>query len=266
MEGCIPDSLSLGGRVALITGSSKGLGFAMAKAMAEHGAHVVINSRSQEGVDYKVAELKGAGLGASGIPFDVADTEAGLAGVGRVIEEQGRLDILVNNAGASVHTPSLDYTIELFRHHLDTHITGAFALSQAALRHMVERGNGRIINITSIFGSRFAVAGVPAYSAAKAGLEGLTRALAAEFGPRGILVNAIQPGYFHTNIGGLMEEGKPLSDNVKEFYEYSNLHNPLGRWAKPGEIGALAVYLASDASSYVNGSVITIDGGITALQ
>ena len=260
------DSLSLDGKVALITGSSKGLGFAMAKAMAEHGAHVVINSRSQESVDDKVGELNSAGLSASGTAFDVADTEAGAAAVGRAIDDQGRLDILVNNAGESVHTPSLDYTIELFRQHLDTHITGAFALSQAALRHMVQRGSGRIINVTSILGGRFSVAGVPAYSAAKAGLEGLTRALAAEFGPQGILVNAIQPGYFHTNIGGLMEEDTPLPDNVKEFYEYSNLHNPLGRWAKPGEIGDLAVYLASDASSYVNGSVITIDGGITVLQ
>ncbi len=260
------DSLSLEGKVALITGSSKGLGFAMAMAMAEHGAHVVINSRSQEAVDAKVADLTAAGHNASGIAFDVADTEAGAAAVGRTLNEQGRLDILVNNAGESVHTPTLDYSIELFRRHIDTHIVGAFALSQSALRHMVERGSGRIINISSIFGGRFAVAGVPAYSAAKAGLEGLTRALAAEFGPRGVLCNAIQPGYFHTNIGGLMEEDKPLPDMVKEFYEYSNQHNPLGRWAKPSEIGDLAVYLASDASSYVNGSIITIDGGITVLQ
>lgn len=260
------DPLSLSGRVALVTGSSKGLGLAMARAMAGHGAHVVINSRARDAVDARVAELAAAGHGASGIAFDVADPDAGATAVARVIEEQGRLDILVNNAGESVHTPTLDYSIELFRRHLDTHIVGAFALSQAALRHMVERGSGRIINISSIFGARFAVAGVPAYAAAKAGLEGLTRALAAEFGPRGVLCNAIQPGYFHTNIGGLMEEDKPLPDTVKAFYEYSNQHNPLGRWAKPAEIGELAVYLASDASSYVNGSIVTIDGGITALQ
>ena len=260
------DSLSLEGRVALVTGSSKGLGAAMARAMAERGAHVVINSRSQESVDSKVDELGKAGHGASGIAFDVADTEAGAAAVTRVIDEQGRLDILVNNAGESVHTPMADYPIDVFRRHLDTHITGAFALSQAAARHMVERGSGRIINISSIFGGRFAVAGVPAYSAAKAGLEGLTRAMAAELGPQGVLCNAIAPGYFHTNIGGLMEEDKPLPDSVKEFYDYSVMHNPLGRWAKPAEIGELAVYLASDASSYVNGEIITIDGGITIHQ
>ena len=260
------DALSLEGRVALITGSSKGLGLAMARAMAAHGAHVVINSRDREAVEARVGELAAAGHAASGIAFDVADTAAGQAAVERTIADQGRLDILVNNAGGSVHTPTLDYAIELFRRHIDTHLIGAFALSQAALRHMAARGSGRIINVSSIFGPRFAIAGVPAYAAAKAALEGLTRALAAEFGPRGVLCNAIQPGYFHTNIGGLMEEGKPLPDGVREFYDHSNRHNPLGRWAEPAEIGELAVYLASDASSYVNGSIVTIDGGITALQ
>ncbi len=260
------DSLSLEGRVAFITGASKGLGGAMATAMAEHGAHVVINSRSQEDVDAKVATLTAAGHGASGIAFDVADTEAGIAAIARVIDEQGRLDILVNNAGESVLGGFTEYSIDLFRQHLDTHVTGAFALSREAAIHMVERGSGRIINISSILGGRIAMAGGPAYAAAKAGLEGLTRAMAAELGPKGVLCNAIAPGYFHTNIGGFMKEDEPLPESTKDFYDFSVSHNPLGRWAKPAEIGDLAVYLASDASSYVNGSIITIDGGLTSMQ
>ena len=260
------DSLSLDGRVAFITGGSKGLGGAMATTMADHGAHVVINSRGEDSVNAKVAELTQAVHGASGIAFDVADTEAGIAAIAGVIDEQGRLDVLVNNAGESVLGEFTEYSIDLFRQHLDVHVTGAFALSRESARHMVERGSGRIINISSVFGGRIAIGGVPAYAAAKAGLEGLTRAMAAELGPKGVLCNAIAPGYFHTNIGGMMDEHEPLPDSTKAFFDYSVSHNPLGRWARPTEIGELSVYLASDASSYVNGSVITIDGGLTTMQ
>ncbi|MSP52095.1 MAG: SDR family oxidoreductase [Alphaproteobacteria bacterium] len=257
---------SLKGKVALVTGASRGLGFAMAEAMADYGAHVVMNGRHKKTLDPKVKKLLDKKLPVSGAVFDVAEPAACVKAVADVIKQHGHLDILINNAGTAEYSPVTDYPLEMWNRLLNIHLTGAFVLAREAGRHMADRGKGTIINIGSIAGPKIAVPNMPAYATAKAGLEGLTRALAVELGPKGVTANCIAPGYFHTELGGSLKEGEPPPDAATAFYRMVEEHTPLRRWAKPGEIAGLTVFLASDAASYMNGSVIYIDGGMSVLQ
>ncbi len=246
---------SLEGRVALVTGASRGLGWAIAEALAEHGALVVLSSRDQAALEKRAAELDKRGLSAQARAFDVADRAAGAEAVAAVQAEHGRVDILVNNAGINHREPLADFDDGDWDRVIETNLTAVMRLSRDAGRHMAARGHGRIINTASIM-SLVARPGIAAYVASKGGLAALTRALAVEFGPQGVNSNAIAPGYIVTDMNTALKADP-------EFDRFVRDGTPLGRWGEPREIGAVALFLASDASSYVNGHLLVADGGMT---
>lgn len=248
-------SFSLEGQVVLVTGASRGLGWAIAQAMAAAGAEVVLNGRDAAVLDGRVGEIAAAGGRASMAAFDVADEAAGDAAVAGVVERFGRLDVLVANAGIQHRMPLEDHATMDFRRVLETNLTACFSLARAAVVPMRRQGSGRIIMTASIMGD-VARPTVPGYIAAKAGLRGLTKALAVELGPLGITCNAIAPGFITTEMTEALS-AKPEFDNwVRE-------RTPLGRWGRPEEIAGPALFLASPAGSYVNGHTLTVDGGMT---
>jgi gluconate 5-dehydrogenase len=234
-------------RIALVTGASRGLGLEIALGLAQAGAHVLVNSRSAErcaGVVKRIAEEGGS---ADSLPFDVADE----AVMSRALDGIGRLDILVHNVGIRHRAPLDEISTADFNHMLAVDLTAAFAITKRAGAMMVARNYGRIIFVTSIAGT-LGGRGDAAYIAAKAGLTGLMRAFAAEYGAAGVTCNAIAPGPFATESN----DGIP-----EERIERVRTRTPLGRRGHPPEIAGPAVFLASEAASYVNAHVLTVDGG-----
>jgi gluconate 5-dehydrogenase len=241
---------SLAGRVALVTGASRGLGFAMAKALGDHGAKVIINAR-----DRLVLREAAATISAEAIAFDVTSPDASRTALDDIVARHGRIDILVNNAGIQHRRPLTDWQDEDFERVIATNLTACFRLARDAARLMLPNRFGRIINT----GSVAAILGRPTihgYVAAKAGLHGLTRSMAAEMGRHGITVNAIAPGYFATELNTALTEDKAFTQWVEQ-------RTPAGRWARPEELGGAVVFLASDAAAYVNGHVLAVDGGLS---
>ncbi len=241
---------ALGGRVALVTGASRGLGFAMAKALKENGAHVVINARDGAALTEAAARI-----GVEALAFDVTDSAAARAALEDIAKRHGHLDILVNNAGIQHRRPLIEWEDDDFERIVATNLSACFRLSRDAARLMLPNKFGRIINT----GSVAAILGRPtihAYVAAKAGLHGLTRSMAAELGRHGITVNALAPGYFATELNTAL-----LNDEA--FTKWVEARTPAGRWAKPEELGGAVVFLASNAAAYVNGHVLAVDGGLS---
>ena len=248
----------LTGRVAIVTGGSRGLGQEMAEGLAEAGASLVLCARREQWLTPTLEEMRARGFRAEGLVCDVTNEEQVQAVVARAIEAFGRVDILINNAGISWGERPETMGVDKFRKVLDTNLTGAFLFAQAAGREMLKAGRGAIVNIASTAAFKSAVHGphYAGYVASKAALTGLTRELAATWGPQGIRVNAIAPGFFHSR----------LADPVIELVEPQiQKTNPIPRVGAAGELKGVALFLASDASSYITGQTILVDGGATVV-
>ncbi|HEY2219494.1 MAG TPA: SDR family oxidoreductase [Gaiellaceae bacterium] len=242
-------SFDLSGRSALVTGSTRGLGLAMARALAEAGARVVVNGRSEEAATEVAASIDGAVAAA----FDVTDESAVAAGVAAL----GAVDVLVNNAGIGLRKPILGFSLEEWKRVVDTNLTSAFLVSRAAAPGMIERGSGKIVNICSVT-SELARETTAPYAAAKGGLKMLTRAMCAEWARHGIQANAIAPGYFDTDLT------QALTADAA-FDAWLRARVPAGRWGVPADLAGAVVFFASSASDYVNGQILYVDGGLTAV-
>jgi gluconate 5-dehydrogenase len=246
-------------RIALVTGAARGLGFAIAEGLAGAGALVVLNGRDQARLDDAAGRIATSGAGAVETErFDVADPAAVRRGIAAIGARHGRLDVLVNTVGQRNRKPLLDLSDEEIGALIQTDLTAGIILAREAARVMLPRRSGRLIAVTSIAGA-VARANDSVYAAAKNGLTGMVRALAAEYGPHGITSNAIAPGFFATEANADF-----LNDpTIRAYFER---RTPIGRWGRPDEIAGAAVFLASDSASYVNGHVLTVDGGATILM
>jgi gluconate 5-dehydrogenase len=247
---------SLEGRLALVTGSGQGIGFALARGLAEHGASVVLNGRDRARIDSAVEKLRDAGFKMHASVFDVTDFQAVNADVARIEAEIGAIDILVNNAGIQFRAPLEDFPEEQWERLFKTNVSGAFHAGKAVARHMIPRGKGKIINIGSVQ-SELARPNIAPYTATKGAIRNLTRGMCTDWAKHGLQINAIAPGYFRT------EMNQALVDNP-EFSAWLEKRTPAGRWGNVDELIGAAVFLASDASSFVNGHTLYVDGGMTA--
>lgn len=246
-----PDKFRLDGRTALVTGSGRGLGWEMARGLAEAGARVLLHGRSLSRLAPRLAELRAAGRAADAIAFEMADRAAMAA----ALSATGPIDILVHNVGERDRRPFTEIESDDFARLVDTDLSAGQALIRLVVPGMVERGWGRLIMVTSI-AADLAAPGASSYIAAKAGLAALARALAAEFAARGITANAISPGFFATETNEALI-ASPAGEKMR-------LRCPARRWAEPWEIAGAAVFLASPAAAYVNGHTLTVDGGVSA--
>jgi gluconate 5-dehydrogenase len=244
---------SLAGRVALVTGASRGLGLAMATGLADAGATVVLNGRVAQTLERQAADLCEGGRKAETAAFDATDEEAAAAAVEAILARHGRLDIFIGNAGLVRRAPLEERNMADWDEIVATNLRANFVLARLAAAPMKRAGWGRIIFTTSLTGI-LGRATIHAYVASKAGLAGLARSLAAELGEFGITCNTISPGYFATELNTAMLADRAFVDKV-------NARVPLRRWGKPAEVGGVAVFLASAAGSYVNGQQIAVDGG-----
>ena len=248
---------SLEGKVAWITGASYGIGMAIAKALAGAGAKIAFNDIKQEFVDKGLEGYKEAGIDAKGYVCDVTNEEQVVELVGKIKADFGGLDILVNNAGIIKRIPMHEMTAEEFRQVIDVDLNAPFICAKAVLPTMMEQGHGKIINICSMM-SELGRETVSAYAAAKGGLKMLTRNIASEYGMYNIQCNGIGPGYIET------PQTAPLRTPGHPFNEFILAKTPANRWGKPEDLQGPAVFLASDASNFVNGHVLYVDGGILA--
>jgi len=253
----ILDDFRLDDRVALVTGGGRGIGKALAMGLAEAGADIALTARSEEQLLRTADEIAAAtGRRAVEFPADLTDLAQIEPVVDAVVHEFGKIDILVNNAGTINRAPALEYTPQMWDEVMAINIRGAFFVAQAVGRHMVDRGCGKIINIASLL-SAIGVPLIPAYTASKGGIAQLTRSLAVEWAQHGINVNAIAPGYFRTDNTQALQDNPERNRIIVERV-------PFHRWGDVQELQGACVWLASDASSFVTGQVIYVDGGWTA--
>ena len=252
----------LDGKIALVTGASYGIGFAIAKGFAEAGATIVFNDIKQELVDKGIAAYQKEGIDARGYVCDVTDEAAVNALVSKIEDEVGVIDILVNNAGIIKRIPMTEMSAEEFRQVIDVDLNAPFIVSKAVIPSMIKKGHGKIINICSMM-SELGRETVSAYAAAKGGLKMLTRNICSEYGEYNIQCNGIGPGYIATPQTAPLREIQP-DGSRHPFDKFICAKTPAGRWLNPDELAGPAVFLASDASNAVNGHILYVDGGILA--
>lgn len=248
-------AFSLAGRTALITGSSQGIGFALAEGLAAAGAVVVLNGRDAEKLNAAASRLESVGAFVRTLPFDVTDHAAAHEAVDRLEADHGPIGILVNNAGMQHRGALEDFPIEAFERLMTTNVTSVFNVAQAVARHMIGRGAGKIINIASVQ-SALARPDIAPYTASKGAVVNLTKGMATEWARHGLNVNAIAPGYFETQLTAAL-----VAD--AEFSAWLAKRTPQGRWGRMPELIGACVFLASPASSFVNGHTLFVDGGIS---
>lgn len=253
------DSLSMFGlanKRALVTGSSRGIGLAIAAALAGAGADVIINSRDPEALGKAAKNLADGGARARAVAFDVTSSESVRDAVEHIESEIGAIDILVNNAGIQFRSPLEDFPPDRFESVMSSNLTSVFLVAQAVAKRMIPRGAGKIINICSLMGG-LARRNVAPYGASKAAVASLTRGMATEWARHGLNVNGIAPGYFKTELNDALVKDP-------EFSEWLEKRTPMGRWGEVEELGGAAIFLASDASKFVNGHILYVDGALTA--
>jgi gluconate 5-dehydrogenase len=243
-------------RVVLVTGSSRGLGWVFARGLAEAGAKTVLNGRDGERLEKARAELEGAGCNVAAYAFDVCEEEAVSDAIDRIETDLGPIAVLVNNAGLQIRRPLHEFELAKWRQVLDVNLTGAFVVAKQVATRMIERRSGKIINICSLQ-SELGRRTIAPYAASKGGLKMLTRAMAVEWAAYNIQVNAVGPGYFKT------EMTRPLAED-EVFDSWLKSRTPAGRWGDPRELLGALLFFASDASNFVNGQILYVDGGITA--
>lgn len=251
-------SFDVTGKVALVTGSSRGIGYALATGLAEAGAVVVLNGRGLDALERSRDQIVEATGGTVHVcEFDVTDSRQVAAAAKRVEAEVGGVEIVVNNTGVQHRSPLLDFGDDDFRRVIETNLTGAFYVGREFAREMVNRGRGKIINICSVQ-SELGRTGIAPYAASKGGLKMLTRGMCADWAPFGLQVNAIAPGYFDTELTAALV-------NDDEFSAWLVQRTPAGRWGRVEDLVGALLFLASPASDFVNGQIMYVDGGLTAV-
>ena len=258
----IIEKFSLEGKVALITGGAYGIGFAMAEAMAQAGAKIAFNCRGQEHLEKALADYKEKGIDAKGYLCDVTDEKQVAGMVAAIKEELGVIDILVNNAGIIKRIPMTEMSAEEFRQVVDIDLNAPFIMAKAVIPDMIAKGHGKIINICSMM-SELGRETVSAYAAAKGGLKMLTKNIASEYGEYNIQCNGIGPGYIATPQTAPLRE-RQEDGSRHPFDQFIIAKTPMARWGNPEDLQGPAVCLASDASDFVNGHILYVDGGILA--
>ena len=246
----------LDGRLALITGSSTGIGLALARSLGQAGASLVLNGRNQAKLEAAAQALRGEGFTVHAVPFDVVDAAAVESAVQSIESGIGAIDILINNAGLTRRMPLQDFPIETWNQIMRTNVDGVFITGQAVARRMIERKRGKIINICSVQ-SELGRPGTGPYMASKGAVKNLTKGMALDWAPHGLNVNGIGPGYFKTELTEKLV-------NDPEFNDWLIKRTPARRWGEVEELGGAAVFLASEASRFVNGHVLYVDGGVLA--
>ncbi|MCY0977855.1 gluconate 5-dehydrogenase [Chryseobacterium wangxinyae] len=247
----------LSGKVAVVTGGTHGLGMAMAEGLASAGAELAITSTTPSKLDEALEYYRSKGYNATGYLFDVTDEREAAQKVALMLATHGKIDILVNNAGIIKRVPALEMDVADFRKVIDVDLTGPFIMSQLVGKHMIKRQSGKIINICSMM-SELGRDNVVAYASAKGGLKMLTKNLATEWAKHNIQVNGIGPGYFATT------QTEPIRVDGHPFNDFIISRTPEGRWGNPEDLSGTAIFLASDASKFINGHIIYVDGGILA--
>ncbi|EHS49410.1 short-chain dehydrogenase/reductase SDR [Rhizobium sp. PDO1-076] len=245
----------LSGHRALVTGSSQGIGFALAQGLAEHGASVVLNGRDGSKLAAAANSLRQAGHAVAVSDFDVTDADAVKRGVDTIEQTVGPIDILINNAGMQFRTPLEAFPVDRWEQLLKTNVSSVFYVGQAVARHLIDRGRGKIVNIASVQ-SELARPGIAPYTASKGAVKNLTRGMCADWAKYGLQINALAPGYFKTPLNQALVESA-------EFSSWLEKRTPAARWGNVDELVGAAVFLSSRASSFVNGHTLYVDGGIT---
>ena len=246
---------SLAGRTALVTGSSMGIGLALARGLGEAGASVILNARREDTLETAAHDLRADGIAVRTLSFDVTEPDAVRTAVDAA-EAEGPIDILINNAGMQHRAPLEDFPVDAFDRLMRTNVNSVFYVGQAVARHMIARGAGRIVNIASVQ-TALARPGIAPYTATKGAVANLTKGMATDWARHGLNCNAIAPGYFDTPLNAAL-----VAD--PDFTAWLEKRTPAGRWGRVEELVGAAVFLCSDASGFVNGHTLFVDGGITA--